>query len=362
MKLLLSIIIITLSYSGAHSQSKSVFYGERDLASSQKNLYLDKEGLLYPPIFIPDSSMEASHSSLQEWYKKNESTFLEISRSYHCAFTSYTDENCFILNDSLFSSFISKTYPKEHSSATILIHGFRKPFKRVNRDTDSPLDFATLGKTCRKYNPQTIITEVYWDGLYDCCISASRKKNAPFFDLYAKAQLNAEKAGFSLNKIINRISYDTITIVSHSLGAKVALYALLDITNKGIKTPSNKRVNICLIAPAISPEMISDNYYKRNTSIDYKKSDNYSLAIVYNERDFVLLKRIAFIGPGPLKYGVTTLGCNYRNAAIKLEKNFHALYLASSIHLYDLSFIGKCHLVSCYCYSDNLKAVFEDFR
>jgi hypothetical protein len=97
----------------------------------------------------------------------------------------------------------------------------------------------------------------------------------------------------------------------------------------------------------------------------FKKEDNYSLFIIYNEKDFVLKKRdnkIGILGPGPYKYGITTLGCNHHKCTIKLEKYFKTNYPNSPIHLYNLSYIGKCHHVRCYCYGVNIEEAFGDME
>lgn len=361
----LLILIITLSLCKTYGQGTNVLYGERDLETSNTNLYFDKEGLLYPNYKIPNDSLIKSNNSLKEWYSKNENLFIEIAKKYNCGFDGFSDANCSTLNDSIGAFFARLINSKHINSIAFLIHGFRKPFVAINGDSDSPTDYSTLAQTVQKYYPSnTAIVGVYWDGLYSCCFSSNLKKNARLLQLFEIAQTNAEKTGEGLKKIIGQLPQDTITIITHSLGAKVALYATLNFSNNALKTLTNKRVNICLIAPAISAESISDNYLNRNPTLSIQTADNYHLFIVYNEKDFALKKKehkLLLFGPGPYKYGNTTLGCNFKNAALKLETKFKGSFKQSSLRVYNCTkSVGKCHHVRCYCSADNLKEVFGD--
>ncbi|MBD1432343.1 hypothetical protein H8B06_05865 [Sphingobacterium sp. DN00404] len=360
------IVLFLLSKSLFAQQHSNVLYGERDLYTDTGSIYLDKAGIIYPKVRIPNDELGEANSSLQEWYKKNDKKFVEIARLYNCNFESYNDINAAILNDSIIETVTRNLNKTPTNTATFLIHGFRKPFDTQNGDSSSPDDFETLAATFKKFNSaKTKIVSIYWDALYGCCFSASSKKNKPLFELFELAQAHAEKTGNTLRKIVSKISKDTLNVVSHSLGAKVALYALLDISKIPINTPKNSRVNICLIAPAISANLIIENYMKRQPENDIFFSDNYNLYLAYNEHDFVLRKkdnRIGIFGPGPYKYGNTTLGCNYKREALKLQSQFNALFKFSGIKLYDLSNVGKCHLVSCYCFGNNLEKVLADMK
>lgn len=346
-----------------YGQSGHVLYGERNLTTSKTAIFLDKEGILYPDYAIPDSSLKNCNSSLKEWYSKNEKTFISISKQYNCSFSKFSPENCAILNDSIafrFSDEINKS-KTEYQSVTFLIHGFRKSFKEQNGDIPSPLSFQNIQKSISKYNPTKInFIEVYWDAMYDCCFSASPKNNKPLFQLFEESQINASFAGERLKKILTSIQKDTITIFTHSLGAKVAMYALLDIDKNNSPTPSNQKINICLIAPAISSQLLENFYYERNTNVDFKSKDPYNLIIVYNENDFALRKKddkFLLFGPGPYKYGNTTLGCNYKKSAVLLEKRFKTKFIHSPIELYDFSEIGRKHHLENYCESVKFESI-----
>lgn len=347
-------------------RNPNVLYGERNLDLDTASIYFDKEGSIYPAVRIADDELKNANNSLKEWYSKNEEKFIEIGRLYSCDFDTYSDSNYEILNEAIMQVVIKNLNAAPNSSLTFLIHGFRKPFKPTQYDTSSPEDYETMITSFHKFNTaNTKMITVYWDALYDCCFSGNPKRNKPLFKLFERSQKNAEYTGNSLKRILGQISKDTVNIITHSLGAKVAVYSVLNISDSPFNTPSNKRVNICLIAPAISADLISKNYEKRIPEADLSLSDNYHLYIAYNENDFVLKKkddRWGLFGPGPFKYGETTLGFNYKRAAIKLQSQFKTLFEHSSIQLYDVSYVGKCHLVSCYCYEDNLEDIFMDMQ
>lgn len=357
LKLIVPLLFLCLNVTFA--QNTHVLYGERDLNNTAPAIFFDREGSIYPNYFISDSTLQQCNSSLKEWYSKHEHDFIKIARTLNCTFNTFSLKNYETLNDSIISSFTKKMRNQSGAlqSATFIIHGFRKPFFNNNRDRSSSKNFKVVEDIIDSHsNSKTCYVEVYWDAMYGCCFSASSKKNKVLFKLFEEAQINAAHVGERFKKVLLQTKFDTITILTHSLGAKVAAYALLNINNNNNLTPSHKKINICLIAPAISPQLITDNYYKRNTSVDFTKRDNYHLSIVYNENDFVLKKKdnkLGLFGPGPYKYGNTTLGCNYNKAAMNLKKEFDKNYINSSIALFDLSSVGKCHHITCYCKDDN---------
>jgi len=350
----------------SYGHNINVLFGERELSENDNSLYIDRLGYLYPSYTISDSSLINSNASLAEWYEENREQFLKIAGQYDCTFSVYSFANAEILNDSIIQVAIRRIdrgRVREKTSLTFLIHGFRKNFRSVHGDSDSPTDYSTIQKKIEEYGSTTSYCKVFWDGYYGCCFSSSVKRNKPLFELYEKAQESAVLVGGTLKKILSNVNaFDTMTIFSHSLGAKVAMYALLNIDGKNVQTPSSKKINICLVAPAISREMISKNYYRRNSLVPYQTTDNYHLFIVYNRKDFVLRKKdnqFGIFGPGPYKYGNTSLGCNHRNAATKLRKKFSTDFPGSTILLYDRTRVGKCHKVRCYYATDNMAEVIQ---
>lgn len=365
----LIIIIFILTANFATAQNTHVLFGERTLTPSGNiSICFDKEGSIYPDYYISNASLEKSNNSLKEYYLKNQSEFIKIGKKYNCIFKEYNEANNNILNDSIAVNFTKKINFEVISgtSVTFLIHGFRKAFIVGTRDIPSPIDFQTMKQALTDNSlSKTLFVEIYWDALYGCCFSKDTKQNEILFKLFEEAQVNAEQVGKGFKTILSSINCDTINIITHSLGAKVAAYAVLDIYKDLKPTPSCKRLNICLVAPAISAQLISDNYYKRNSKSDFNNQDNYNLIIIYNEDDFVLKKKdnvMGLFGPGPYKYGNTTLGCNYHNTAVNLKKKFKSDFAKSTINLIDLSSVGKCHHVRCYFYGENIKSALKLFH
>ena len=353
----------------AQNTNHNVLFGERNLTnidnSTKISIYLDKNGFIYPDFFISNTSLTSSGASISKWYENNPKQFLEISKKYHCKFSKYNLENSNILNDSISSFYIKQINQTKTNfqSLTFLIHGFRKPFKETNGDASSPADYKTMQETFNKYNKtKTFFVEIYWDGLYGKRFSANLKANKIMYEVFEKSQINAEFVGAGLKNIFSNVKFNTINIITHSLGAKVALFAVLNMKNETTKTASNNKINLILIAPAISAELIADNFHKRNTKnyeSSNKNADNYHFIIVYNENDIALRKKIGFVGPGPYRHGNTTLGCNYDNAASKLKTDFLTKFPNSKLDLYDCSSVGGCHLVSCYFSSKRLQELLK---
>ena len=363
-------LLILLTLWATTSSAQSVFFGERNVSGSSTALYFDKEGNLYPDYFIPDTSLMKSNSSLSEWYSKHPVDFQRIAADYNCRLENCTDSTIQILNDTIISRITNKinNLQPTGNSISFLIHGFRKPYKDLPSEYSSPEDFQKLETSMSKFlKTPTTYVEVYWDGMYGCCFGTNPAKNTYLFQLFEQAQNNASRIARNFRRVLCKIKTDNVNIITHSLGAKIATEALFNHNSAfaQIPTPSNRRINICLIAPAIDGLGVFKDYYNRKTPLDYKNGDNYHVAIVYNENDFVLLKGIRklFIrlGPGPFKHGITTLGCNYKNEAVKLKTYFQTNYPKSNIELIDVSAkVGTCHyLGACYSARDNLKALAE---
>lgn len=346
-------------FSIVYGQSLHVLYGERNLKSQQPAVYIDKEGSFYPDYLISNSSLDNCNASLINWYAKNQNDFLVISKQYNCSFDKYSLENCNVLNDSIISSRKQALFSNKGTATSVsfLIHGYRKPFLKSNGDRTSPRDYAIMKETFQQ-KLNTLFVEVYWDAMYDCCYSTNRKKNKALYNLLQEAEKNALPVGLGLRKVFYDLKFDTINIITHSLGAQVALHSLFNSKESISPTPANNRINICLIAPALSDDSFND-YYKRKTDIDFKSKDNYRLMIGYNENDFVLRKKVGWFGPGPYRYVNTTLGCNHKGCSLNFKKYFTKNFINSSVTLFDLSSVGQCHLVGCYCSSGHLDEMIE---
>lgn len=359
----LSGLFFLLLFTSVSAQTTHVLFGERNLTDQRVAVYFDKEGSLYPSYSISDSSLNNSNASLLKWYSDHPSEFLIISKIYTCNFDVYNSVNAAILNDSIVMATKRLLHSKkgDFNSISFLIHGYRKPFVKQNGDRTSPHDYEILEETIQK-SLKTLPVEVYWDAMYDCCFSTHKRKNDELYDLLKEAEKNSLPVGLGLRKVIYSLNFDTVNLITHSLGAKVALNTCFDSQKSVLPRPINKCVNLCLIAPAISPDDVYSKFDFRSKDPGYNGKDNFRLLIGYNEHDFVLRKKVGWFGPGPYRYVNTTLGCNHNNCAPELLKSFVGKSFNEHIMLFDLSSVGQCHLVGCYCSSDHLAEMLDYLR
>lgn len=330
-----------------------VLYGERNLADNKPALFFDREGTLYPDYRIPNDKLIENNTSLRQYYKNNVADFIAIAHQYRLDLKDSSDINISLLNAAVQSKEVAKinNVLVAGQSVTFLIHGFRKPFTPMNGDSSSVEDYDVMKKAVSP-SVTTSFVEVYWDGNYDLRASKSGAFNGDNTDLlllFEATQANAEAVGTNLKKVITQTTANVINVVTHSLGARVAAYALFNADKSNDSTPSQSEVNILLVAPAIGADLIYDNFAKRNTRVPYTVNDNYKLTIVYNEKDFVLRKRVGVFGPGAFCYGNTSLGCNKRDAAVELQSKIKVKYPNASITIKDFTdLVYKNHLVAVY--------------
>jgi hypothetical protein len=117
-----------------------------------------------------------------------------------------------------------------------------------------------------------------------------------------------------------------------------------------------------LIAPAIGGIESFENYWNRNTSLNFKEKDNYSWYILYNEKDFALRKKdskMGLFGPGCVNYGNTTLGCNHQNEIEKLQRLFNKQYPKSTIKFENMTWMGKKHSLKYYAEGNILQSAVQ---
>ena len=362
-------LYILLAWLSAVGQSPNVLYGERNLSDTRLAVYFDRDGSIYPEYLIKNDMLGAAGSSIKRFYQDNPDEFAAIAMLYQCAGTVFSEANVKALNDAILKKIQEKIDKDTRSSksVTFLVHGFRKPFLPTGNDeSTSEQDFTAMKDNIDGTAPGICTVEIYWDALYGCCFSAKPWQNKPLFQLFQQAQsYNAIQVGKAFKQLLSGQRAAQVNVISHSLGAKVAAYALFDEDSDGTPTPSNAKVNIYFIAPAIGASTLTDNYHKRNSSVDFRTKDNYSLKVVYNDDDFALRKKdpkIGVFGPGPENYGLTTLGCNHKGEAILLAEKLKSTLPNSPVTVYDHSFVGICHLVVCYFRNNQLQEVFADLK
>lgn len=355
-------------------------YGEKDTYyKPQENVYglfLDKNGDFYADDFITDEALYKNNASLQEFYASNPKQFIATAKKYNLNLKTYSIANYLIFQELVaqnLSTEINQFQQKNNSNNLyILIHGFRKAFVKKSRSTTAMEDFSYLRNSIQAYSSaenQPRFLEVYWDGMYDSFIGEGSSTLIDFFKLFEnEAQENATKTGYALRKIISEINKKEYTIITHSLGAQVGVSLLsntypkrlLNNNLQQLQTPSQAKINICLVAPAMAATPFI-NYYHRSTRINYQKKDNYFLSILFNENDLVLNKRMGFLGPGPKKYGDTSLGCNYNNEIGKLQDIFKLNFKNSSLKIYDTT-VNRDHRIKNYVRTKNFENYIKSIK
>jgi len=348
------LIFVLVMESPCYSQDGHVLYG--DHPHGDMAIYIDANGFPYPDYFISNDFLKSCGSTLLNWYTANPGEFVNVAELYDLHFDKFSEEYVDSLNNTIYKSLVNRVNESnvKREPVTAMVHGYRKAFTSFNHDRCSPAEYDGLREILIKNGHRSAVyLEVYWDGMYGCCFSASAKKNRTLFEMFLEAQENAIPTGQQLRKILNGLETDTLHLISHSLGAKVLTHCLWDPLNIDIPTPEQSCVNICLIAPAISAEeVLRDHFNQRNTSFDSFWNDNYRVMIIYNEKDFVLRKKdfaIGLFGPGPYKYGDTSLGCNKRKSAENCRLYISKTTAKSSFQLFDFTETGKCHHLYCYC-------------
>ncbi|MCW3072041.1 MAG: hypothetical protein JWO44_1931 [Bacteroidetes bacterium] len=354
--------------------NRSSFFGERSVQlpaapANTVRIFMDKSGFYYPESFIRDAELENNCSSLKEWYRSNNKKLNLLCDQYKVSNALSVDEKIEALNDSIALEYLSLVNQKAKAfrSIDVLIHGFRKKAygKKDKISTYSIDDYKSFEKVLSKDTASVLFVEVYWDSKFITPLSSYKYKG---FELFEQAGIpNAEHVGLQLRKVISFIQCEHINIITHSLGAKVGCELLFNASKgalaeeSGLICPSQKDVRLCLIEPAISPDVFGE-YYSRTGMYDYTAKDHYRLGIVYNENDFVLLKSYTFgavhIISSPLEYGNTALGCNYKGCIAGVKQLFLEKYPNSVLYEpFDFSAIGSDHRLYRYGVSEKFSKV-----
>ena len=353
----LTISLLLLSLSVFAQSTQSVLFGERNTYLRKEpnvlRVFLDRNGDFYPEVAIPDAELQENKAALRDYYAANEAAFLRVAQQYGLSVTAYSEEAFGRLQSRIAQSLAdSLNAISEELELFVLIHCFRKPLRNRSGGTTSVQDYAAVRQSIHSRNVSSaplLFLEVYWDGTYDCCFGRQLKVNKRIFRLYEEvAQVQASQAGYGLRRLITQLDRNHLNIVTHSLGAQVGLSLLSNTFDERVSarqqswaTPQQDTIRVALLAPAISAAPFAE-YHERTTGGEHLQQDNYVLSIIYNEKDFVLRKRWKIFGPGPRKYGNTSLGCNCRKEAEKLKERFQQDYPRSSLTLYQAQ-VGGTH-------------------
>lgn len=329
--------------------SHSVLYGERAGLPNLPNthrIFLDRNGDLYPGQTIPDSLLAGANASLAELFAQQPGLFPTAQPGFGA------------YQDSLLRSELAALNALAGQSTEVfaLVHGFRKPFRSIQGGRTAQSEYLLLQQKIRNAAPASakpLFLEIYWDGTYDCCFSLKAKRNREIFELFElKAQRYASAAGYRLRPLLAGIDTERLRLVGHSLGVRLLAAATFNAYSEDVPegiltgpTPAQTTVDLCLIGPAIAGDVF-ERYGQRGQE-ERPTKDNYRLAILYNKKDFVLKKRIFIFGPGPRRFGDTSLGADRRRSIQKLTERFETEFSGSVLKTYEVD-IGKSHAIRHY--------------
>jgi hypothetical protein len=343
----------------AQFEHSAVLYGEDKsinlgTESDRSRVFLDKNGHFYPHHDILNAELLASGSSLQQWCFDHPLKFRASAQIYGLGAPAYSDA-AFAEWQSLIIDSLARQINREtrfRPVINILIHGFRKPFK-VDSTENRRYSHADNLKVLAEILPEVkdnYYIEVYWDGGFAEFSVYRPKKLLAMFEFYARP--NAVKTGYQLRLLISELKTDTLRIMSHSTGAVAHLSLLCnayqDLCNPAQKnwaTPNQSCIQNCFLAAALGAADFQ-NYYHRNTRINFKEDDNYRCLILYNPLDFVLLKKdflFMRFGYDPRKYGNTALGANYDGEIAQLDDIFKKQFGKSLYRAEQISNTAKSH-------------------
>ncbi|MEL6969657.1 MAG: hypothetical protein AAFO02_05770 [Bacteroidota bacterium] len=354
---LLVILVYGLIPFAVAQTGQQVIYGERYRYFSEVNgvvrVFLDRQGDFYPEVIIPDTALLNNNASIQSYFAAHPDAFVKTATQYNLQVTGFSEQHFAALQEKIIGQLVDRINTLDQQRELfLLIHGFRKPLVPQQWSSSSKDDYNNVRSSITsRYAPDQApqFVEVYWDGTFDCCIGRKAKVNKRIFQLFEDvAQVQATRTGYALRQLVEGIEREQLNIITHSLGAQVGVSIVsntyderIDSTLQSLPTPAQPRVNLCLLAPAISKEPFFD-YDERTTTLDLTDEDNYRLSVLYNKKDFVLRKRVLIFGPGPRKYGNTSLGCNCQRELNKLEDYFLEHFPNSSLSLQEAA-IGGTH-------------------
>lgn len=329
---LLFVLAFFMSSCALNINKHHALFGERKYKWTVQDrtvrIFIDKEGLYYPDMYINDKELKRSNGSLRDWYHRNPSMLNAACKMYKVD-SSGSDVDAIVerLNDAIIKATAEtiNINMRHFSTLNVLVHGFRRKAYNTfpgftpssRKDYQKMAGALTIG-TAR----DVLYLEVYWDGYY-FSMAHNVKDKANAFHSYATP--NAVNAGLGLRKLLTKIKKNKdINIVTHSLGAAVGVEALFNASGtllpqavaaeNNISTPGVNNIKLCMIAPALGSEVFA-KYNSRNPDSSTGK-DNYHVSVVYNINDIALQKGSL----KPTDSGNTSLGCDSADVA-KMQGN-----------------------------------------
>jgi len=319
-------------------------------SSSVIRVYIDRYGDFYPspdvPIVQKDFNVYGWRSSSTlaslKYYFLTDSTRLKSLCSYYgvrrdsLPGAAFREVQRRILKN--YVDYIKQTINMQQADKLIyLVHGFND----IVADTEFMQMRDTILK--KKYNSakRPVFVFIHWDGL-----NAKDTDGTAVVKVWKPALLDSRYASISLRKLLIGLEQETQTpavIITHSLGAGVALGALFNTTSKWgffnlLTSNADKErlaalqhtptpvapIRIGVLAPAIPGKRTFVDFNQRVPK-PFESSQNHieKVVIGYNYNDYGVTKKNKFFFNINLSrlYGSTSLGCNdteFRKTEIEL--------------------------------------------
>ncbi len=217
-------MIILLSSCALNIEKRHALYGERKFKWTVQDrtvrIFLDREGLYYPDLYIKDKELKQVNGSLRQWYHTHPAQLNAICKQYKVD-SSGTDVDAIVdrLNDAIVKTTAETINLNMYhfNTLNVLIHGYRKKgynsFPGITRSSRKDNQKLAGSLTLGSYR-DVLYMEVYWDG-YFFGIGHNSNEMAQAFHRYATP--NAVNAGLALRKLLTKINKTKdINIVTHN--------------------------------------------------------------------------------------------------------------------------------------------------
>jgi len=346
----------------------AVLFGEHNaaVATSEEGIYrvfMDMNGDLYPDYPISDTALaKAGNSQLRTWAQAFPEQFVAIAQHYDTSISNYSEANYQNFQQKVLQQVLEDLNQGDEDIQTWVIHGFRKKMYGLDAHhytrtslTDNKVVQKVISTQQARHDVKHRTVELYWDGKFkevERGFSGALELGRIFRD---ESIPNAVQCGYALRKVFQGLEQDRINILSHSAGTFVASALLFNLDEQEhLPTPNQEEIRLALVASASPGVALFKDFYRRQSSVDFRQKDNYAVMNVVNENDVVLRK-----GGLARKFGDTSLGCNFKGEATELKAYFESHFSATFFDHVFVTSSGYSHFLSSYVQAPEFGSVWD---
>ncbi|MBX2844920.1 MAG: alpha/beta hydrolase [Saprospiraceae bacterium] len=286
------------------------------------NVFFDGSGYVYPDVALEDMDFFEEKRPLLQAYYSEASRYNRVAEAYGLPPVEAVPDTDAIeaLNSAVKHLWLEQVNAElaVHDRVVVLVHGYNNTYHEL------------IGPYSLFQNRIDAITgtnnfyiNVFWDGLTDNTAKDISKQESLFYGetgglraginnlkIWRRAQHQALFAGMELRTLLRRLQTDSLTLVSHSLGARVVASTLFNIEPEDDwKKPSvaqarylaaisadqhpapQQHISVGMMAPAIGGKETFDDYFIReNAARSAADSSDFHFTIGFNTNDEVLRK------------------------------------------------------------------------